>query len=315
MTIDARKDGRLFAVVSALAFVFLVLRAALVPMVHDEARAYQLMVIPGDLFWFSGPWDVGNHMLHTVLMYVGAFVLGPSLFVLRMWSLLAFVLYAWYTWRCGEWFRLRLVRWCFWGALLGMPFLLDFFALARGYAIGVAFLIMSVYHLVCFARDAKHRDLLLCMVAMALGVYALLSMLVVWCALLGVLAVLVWFSDQRALRLERVLWLIVLGVLPMLPPVLFGLGLSARGMLYAGTADGLYAGTWCSLTDLMFGKDGRVAPLLGAVLFALGLLVSVDHLVALSRSIAAAGDPGGVRRAHPHRSEHHIERDARALSH
>ena len=45
-------------------------------------------------------------------------------------------------------------------------------------------------------------------------------------------------------------------------------------MLYAGTADGLYAGTLFSLTDLMFGKGGRMAPLLAAVLFAAALAVA-----------------------------------------
>lgn len=245
-----------FLLLTAATAIYIALRITLVPWVHDEARAYQVMVLPRDYMLLTGPWEVGNHFLQTLMMVAGDALGGASHWSLRGWSLLAFLLFARYAWAMGAWVQEPAVRWCLWVALLLAPFQLDFFGLARGYAWGNTFLLMALFHTVRFTATGRTGQLLLGLCGLQGMVYSVLSLLVPALVLGGVLLVSALRRSGDERRLAHVLWLVAAGLVPAVPAVLFGLGLSERGMLYAGSAEGFLAGTVGSLGEVMFPWHG-----------------------------------------------------------
>ena len=74
-----------FLLLTAATAIYIALRITLVPWVHDEARAYQVMVLPRDYMLLTGTWEVGNHFLQTLMMVAGDALAGASHWSLRGW--------------------------------------------------------------------------------------------------------------------------------------------------------------------------------------------------------------------------------------
>ena len=242
-----RSDRIVFWVFAGAMWAYVIARAILVPAVHDEAGAFHMFVLTGDFVPFVAGWDVGNHVVFSALAQVSFFLFGESLPGLRVWCVLSFVLYAWYLWRSGDWFVSTMVRWCVWATLLCVPFMVEFFSLARGYGLAMGFWSMALFHLVRFMGSCRYRDLLAALSGTILATWSLLSMLVICGGVLGVLGVVA--IRNKALRGAPRTWIagIALGAVPLVGAVLFALGLQERGALYAGTDRGYVDGTISSI--------------------------------------------------------------------
>jgi len=243
------RERAAFALLALLAIAYVVVRAWAVPFVSDEARAFFMYVLSGSFLPFFAGWDAANHPLLSALAQVSWHVSGMAPFGLRIWSVLAFVLYAWYAGRMGEWLLSPVVRWCFWAALLCAPFLLDFFALFRGYGLGIGFLAMGLFHSVRFLREERRKDLIASLAAMALAGLAMLSLLIIWSTVFGLVTLLVLRGRRIPLRIGRIAWCLFLGMLPLAFAAAFLLGLQSRGQLYYGSAAGMLDGTVGSLLN------------------------------------------------------------------
>jgi hypothetical protein len=186
-------------------------------------------------------------------------------------------MYAWYAWRMGAWVRDAVVRWSLWSALLLAPVLIEFFALYRGYGMGMAFLLMALYHTVEAVRGGSARQVLAALLAWSLACAAMLSLVILWCAALLALLLAVRTRPGRpGGRYALVGAWIVLGLLPLIGAVLYGRELSARGLLYYGSPDGLLQGSLRSVAAMLFGKGHDLAmwPLLALAASALVLAVA-----------------------------------------
>jgi hypothetical protein len=131
------------AICLALA-VFVVSRAARVPLTYDEAAAYLRYIAPHVLPEFdAGPLAVfnfevaTNHFLSTVLTKLSVLAAGSGELPLRVPALLGYALYVWYSLRLLQ--RLTNNAVAVGGLLLLNlnPYLLDFFALSRGYGLSI----------------------------------------------------------------------------------------------------------------------------------------------------------------------------------
>lgn len=269
------RERAFFVLLALLVFAYVVVRAWAVPFVNDEARAFHMYVRSGEFLPFLAPWDAANHPLLTALAQVSWRVSGMAPLGLRIWSVLAFALYAWYAWRMGGWLRSRLVRWCFWAALLGAPFLMDFFALFRGYGLGMGFLVMALYHTVRSMQGERRTDLIAALAAMALGGLAMLSLVIVWCGVLALLAVVVLGGKDALVRRGRMAWWSILGAAPLVFASVFLWELRSRGQLYYGTDAGFFNGTIRTLSNFVTGLGSATwlvalcLPLAAALLYAL----------------------------------------------
>lgn len=253
----ASRDRLPYSAFAGLVLAYVFLRAAMVPFVNDEARAFFMYVLSGNFLPFRVTWDAANHPLLSALAQVSWRIGGTAPLALRSWSVLAFVAYAWYAWRIGTWLKVRLVRWCFWAAFLACPLLLDLFGLFRGYGLAMGLLVVALFHVAKFLHEERRKDLLLSLAAVALAGWAMLSLIIVWAAVVLALAYTVLRGPNTALRVGRVAWCLLLGVLPLLIAAAFLWGLKSRDLLYSGTDVGYFDGTVRSLSIFVLGSADR----------------------------------------------------------
>ncbi|MCC7501019.1 MAG: hypothetical protein IT229_00725 [Flavobacteriales bacterium] len=250
------RKRRAFLLLAALAFAYVAMRAYLVPLTHYEARTFFVYTLSGRFLPFLSHWDAGNHLLCTALGWLSYEAFGMAPWSLRLFSVLSFLLYAWYVWRWGLLLHRSVVRGSFWAALLFAPVLIEFFSMYRGYGMATAFLLMALYHTTALIRDGGRNHLIAALLAWLLAALSMLSLMILWCAALGVIALDMVINSRsaRARITGSVLWL-TLGILPLVGVSLYARELKDQGLLYFGTEDGLYRGTLRSLTVEFFGTD------------------------------------------------------------
>ena len=257
-----------YALAAALVFAYLLLRAAVVPLVHDEANTFFHYVHNGTWVPFLGHWDAGNHVLAMAMDNLSTALWGPCALSLRSFALLSFLLHAVYTWHLGRLVHDPLVRWCLWAAMLATPFVLEFFALFRGYGPSVALLVMGTCHLARTWHSPRALHAWLAPLAFGLGVTANLSLLPMWAMAMGLLLIPVLRGEgPLGARLGGLL----LGTLPGLGMTAFAFGLRDRDLLYHGNTQGVLGGSLATLSEVVFGSAHHL--LLGTIAAAFVMLV------------------------------------------
>ncbi|MBL8003185.1 MAG: hypothetical protein JNL05_14630 [Flavobacteriales bacterium] len=269
------RDRNGFLLIAGLVLAYVALRAALVPLTHDEARTFFVYTLSGEFLPGLSHWDAGNHPLCTALGRISFKAFGMAPLALRSANVLALLVYAWYAWRMGAWVRDALVRWCLWTALLLAPVLIEFFALYRGYGLGMAFLLMALYHTAEAVRTNGLSHVLLGLTGWMLAGGAMLSLSIAWAAgALVLLGVLLARPAPIARRVALLFAWLALGAAPLAGAFAYGSELGARGLLYYGEPDGLVSGTWRSLMEMLFGDAA------GSLAFLPGLLIAGAALAA-----------------------------------
>ena len=286
-----RTDRLVFLVLACSAWGYVIARSILVPVVHDEANAFYLFTLTGDFIPFVAKWDAGNHFVYDALAQVSYFMFGHSLVALRMWSVLSFVLYAWYLWRCGAWFSSAFVRWCLWAGLLCVPFMIEFFSLARGYGLGLAFWTMALYHLVAFSESRGRGDLAATLSAMALACWATLSMLMVWTGVLTFVVGTILLDRSKKPKAKALGVIALLGVLPWALAVLFAFGLKNQNALYTGTEHGYFYGTLGSISGVVGGLGDAPWLVVGMVVLLSAIGLAMNRRRGSDRQIQQAAVP------------------------
>jgi acetyltransferase-like isoleucine patch superfamily enzyme len=156
---------------------YIIYKASHTSFTHDESYTYTHYVHQGfmDIISYKTPYT-NNHILNTVLMKYCELLFGSSELSLRLPNILAFILYSIFT-------ILLLYKYIpkmmfpFYLLMVLNPHLLDFFALARGYGLSFAFLLMSLYYLSLYFTSKQNKHLILFNVGAFLAVMSNFSLL------------------------------------------------------------------------------------------------------------------------------------------
>ncbi|MFT3923064.1 MAG: hypothetical protein QM778_11055 [Myxococcales bacterium] len=256
-----RSTTRILALPCLALLGYTTVRAATTSFVHDESLSYSWFTNrPLQDLWNLQPASANHHFLNSVAMRVARFTLGTSELALRFHSLLAHLVYLVASLFLVGRFRSRLLAVTVFALLNLNPFVLDFFSLARGYGLMVAFSLAALTvatRPVGVADDRLSGDLLAVALS-GLGVLANLSAVLFAIALVMVLcAVNLWApfqsggSQQRTLKRAVVssLALAAAGGLIVGWALPRGLALKEAGELYAGGERGFWVDTVGSLVD------------------------------------------------------------------
>lgn len=244
---NTRAERWWFAGISLLVFIYVLRRAASVPLVHDEATSFLAYAQTRHFLPFASMWDANNHFFNSLLGCIGYKLFGLHLLALRWGSVLSFLLFAWSAWRIGTALGQRVVRWSFWLALLACPFLLDFFSLFRGYGPGMAFLIFSLQAVVRYAQVRRSKVLVLSLLSMAIANEFVLVLVPLWTVMM---VLLLWYC--RTDRRQLLIW-VVLGVLPLAGAGGLALAMARFDLLYHGSTEGFVEVTIRTLTRYVLG--------------------------------------------------------------
>lgn len=151
-----------FVLLCLVIMTALTYKAATSSITHDEAGTYLNHIVERQSVWACrtdpGCWRIANnHLLNTAMITVAVDLFGPDELAIRLPNLLALMLY---LWGCGV-ILIRLSA-NYLELLLGFallclnPFCMDFFALARGYGIGLGCMMASIGSVWLFLR-ASHN--------------------------------------------------------------------------------------------------------------------------------------------------------------
>ncbi|MCW3070840.1 MAG: hypothetical protein JWO44_730 [Bacteroidetes bacterium] len=162
---------------------YTVLRACHVPFTHDESYTY--LYCSHDSFMEivsnrTTQVSANNHILNTLFMKLWDNSTGSSEIALRLHSILAHAVYLLFTFLLLKDFRSGFVIITGFILLNINPYLLEFFSLARGYALAISFMLVSMYYFICYMKEEKDRQLFYCMITASLAVlsnFALLNYL------------------------------------------------------------------------------------------------------------------------------------------
>ncbi len=152
-----------------LVFLYVFSRSILVGFTHDESLSYTILTgNESQLF------TANNHWLNTILMKCCSLIFGYSEWSLRLPNVLAFGLFAYSIIKILQLSKLHFLT--IWLAIFVFflnPFLLDFFALARGYGLGMGFLTFAFYQgFRFFYLNQKTSNLILFLTSSIACIYA-----------------------------------------------------------------------------------------------------------------------------------------------
>lgn len=166
--------------------VYTAVRGYAVPFTHDESFTYNFLV--KDSFFQiisnnTGTITANNHVLNTLFMKLFAWLFGPVEWALRLQSLFAHLIYLIFSYRIVHRFSNSVVVIAGFILLNTNPYLLDFFSLARGYALAIALMMVSIYYLSCYFAGHKSRHLFYAVAAAFFSVSANFALLMYMTAL------------------------------------------------------------------------------------------------------------------------------------
>ncbi len=189
---DKKKNDLLYWLIGLLFTIYLIIRAVVIPVTIDEAGTF-FNAVPRSV------WDIityvdpvpNNHIVNTLLIKLFVNIFGVHALVIRLPNILGFILFFSIA---VIWLKKinanSMFIFCGLFLLTCNPYLLDFFALARGYGLSIAFMFVSLYYSYLFIGDNKLKYLSLSFGLAALSVYSNFTLLNFYLAL-SVLTVII----------------------------------------------------------------------------------------------------------------------------
>ena len=231
-----------YALVSVILFIYIFVRAVTVDFTHDESLSWQ--ILQGDEIQLI---TANNHWLNTALMYIFSSVAGYSEIVLRLPNVLAFAFYLLFIYKIYKHFSGYAPALLFAvPVLLLNPFLLDFFSLARGYGLAMAFFTGAIYYSMRFyLQENRLKYILLACLISILTIYANFSFLTAVFSVHIAAVILMFFRRDR---IKTAFICYVLEAAALIPAALCILRLKETDALYFGGNEGVVRDTLRTVT-------------------------------------------------------------------
>jgi len=271
---------------------YLFSRASMLSMTHDESGTTDLAVVPVlDIMFSPAQFQTANnHILHSLLMKFSILMFGYKEWAVRLPNLLSFFIYfaaAVYLVQqlsSNLWMRAASLV-----ILCSVPYLLDFFALARGYGMANAFGMAAGVLLFAYFHNQKKKFLLLSFICAALAAYSNFTWLNLY---LGLWATANLFTLLYRTNKEESLFssLFKVNLYPLLTVALLAL-ISFKPISFLRTKDEFKWGAvnWSDsfhtfINDLLYGQ--KIPPFSGELSHKL-LFYGLPVLLLLGTGIAA----------------------------
>jgi Dolichyl-phosphate-mannose-protein mannosyltransferase len=203
------------------------------------------MQIASSQNWMNLSVSANNHFLNTLLIKGSLRFFEPSELIYRLPNVLSFLIYLIYSVKLGKLLRPQ-APYIAVILLTAMPFLLDFFSLARGYGLALAFILPSIYFLLKYVRENKFSYAL---ISLATGMLAVISNFSSLNYFMPLLFILIFASFVK----QKKIWTRVFSIfipaaifLAIIIPLLFQL--KNNGEIYFGGRRSFYHDTVLSLS-------------------------------------------------------------------
>jgi len=238
-----------YCLIGVIFFLYILIRAIRVGATFDE-----IMTLEGPvrlsffgIFLKFSPL-ANNHLLNTFLIKI-LFSLGnESLFIARLPNVLSFILYSYFGYKITVKNLSPILGLGCFVLLFCNPFLLDFFSLARGYGLSLAFLMGALYFGCEQLNSPSISRLSKSLVFVSLSVISVFSMIYCWVCLAALLSLAPCLKRdlklfKQSLICVSIIGIVLLGIIaiPMMRLI------DAHALVYGGNTS-FYSDTLLSLT-------------------------------------------------------------------
>ncbi len=221
-------------------FVYVVLRAVLIPITIDEAATFFHYINLGKIWPGEAHWDANNHVLNSLLTWVSYKAFGDSEIALRIPNVLAGLLYLIFAYKLSFQIDRKLLRWALFLSLACSRLVLEFFSLTRGYGLSLGLLLTATFFMYRWMKTEKVGFLFLSGIGIQLATLANLSLLVPNLLFFG--WVIYWSGIRKVGNVKLVVAIQLLNAAAIAQLVAISFELKERGLLYYGSDEGI--GFW-----------------------------------------------------------------------
>lgn len=262
-----------FFILGFLLTLYLLVRALLVPPLHDEIATLFYFVETGDILNDFTNLDANNHLFNSYLGRLLYLLFEPNLFVYRLPNILAFLLFFYSSIQIFKGITDKKTQFLAVFALSATPFIIEYFALTRGYGLGMSFMLFMLVKLNQWLTESSFSSLIFALLTGLLGVFSNLVFLNSFLITLGIVFLFLVYN-YRKINLRSLivnLSILILAFVLVLPLINFGLKLRASKALYYGDLTSFWEVTGSSLSKMLFHTDHYLIKYT-LILFVFGIL-------------------------------------------
>jgi len=272
-----------YLLIGGLSFVYVLMKAWYTNIVGDEA--YTIMhIVP--TYIVDAPTTANNHYINSFLIKLFYWFAPNTGFVARLPTVLSFLVYLYFAYRIVNQFSVKWIGYFCFFMLVANPFLLDFFSLARGYGLSLAFMMISLYYAIENIRIYSISSLTKSLIWAGVSVLSIFSMVYFWIALAFVLLLVVLLRETKPVfwrSFFRSLWIGLVLCCLIIYPILQVM--EVRDLEYGGTNNVLRDSIVSVLSSALGGislkakfMSGALIVLLSFFLFSLLLLIILSYV-------------------------------------
>ncbi len=245
--------NKLFWLLSSLIFVFICLRAFLIPFSHDEAATFFFYVQSNNYLPYSAHIYTNNHVLNSALTNIAYHLAGSHRFVLRLPNIFAFVVLC-----IGIFKHFKHLK-NYSSKLLVVAFFLftfnflDFFEICRGYGLSFAFITLGMAYLLNYIETKKINYFLFFSICWQLALAANLILVVV-AAIVLFFTFLFQLKNKLLFNLKTIL-IYFFNLICLIFWIKFSFFYKQQGVLDYGVGDNYWLVTFKTLILFLFGTD------------------------------------------------------------
>lgn len=257
-----KNTNRLLFVLGLLIFSYTCSRAFLLSFTWDESFSY-LQYVRNGVFFPEKFETMGanNHLLNTWLNIYLVKIFGVSEFVLRVPSLIAHVLFLFFSFKLVKDFQNGLLVVASFLIINTNPYLLDFFSLSRGYGLSMGLMMTSIYFLYAyFTQGFKIKHAIYCCLTAALATLASFVILNYFLVVFGIIFIVASYNTIKNSKNNQHLFAIAFSSVILLLTLWFliptATKLKEAGALFYGGNKGFWVDTVCTVIDRCFYEVG-----------------------------------------------------------
>lgn len=271
-------DNLVFLILSIVIFVYIVLRALLIPAYHDEINTFFLYVQTGEFQPFYSVVDQNNHVLNTLFSHLFFLVFGDHLFVLRLANVLSSLVYLYFVWKIGKTFKTKTLAVSWFLTMVSSLYFISFFSLSRGYGMSMAFIIASIYYLIEIFSGFSYKSLLLGLFTSVLALWAYLGLMIPVLLLGGMFISLFLWTLYNSKNFKPLIFvvpgLILLFFIPLYYAITYSFYVKTHSTIFGSYGAGFFQSVIFSVIDEFAGKENSLPGRITMALILLSLVVS-----------------------------------------
>ena len=260
-------DKNVFLGISFCLTAYLVARAILVPMAHDEIATFYYFVQSGNVSPFLSNIDTNNHFLNSLLTWVFYHLFGSSPLALRLSNLVFIPVFFFFLFKISQHLKARIFRYAFFLTMAFTLHFIEFLALSRGYGMSMALLMGSLFFLIEGIEKKNLQSYAYSLIFIFIASTANLALINTYALILLFISTSLIINNFKRIKLVIVL-LFFAGILPLSLIILQIIYIKINAGLIAGSPHNFWATTITTLFAYLFETSHFYANIIAATLFA-----------------------------------------------